>query len=392
MKKVLFYSDTVFSFGGVQRVLAEVSKRLAEDVEVTILTSDAPMDLSMYDYKQSKVQFKTIDYRRPSFLENVFCKGYSFLFKTILPHTKTTSRGYALSSFLPTYRKILANKINEGDYDVVVGVHAFQALHIAAISDKIKSKTIAWIHNSYQALFEKESPYLPGLDKHFCYQMQRLDKVFVLSHADKKQFSDKMHLQTDVMYNPLTVQPKGEGNPSYKRFISVGRFSKGHKGFDLLIDAFSLFAKENRDWTLEIVGEGPEESFYRTLIAQHGLENRIILSPFTRDIQSHYAQSSVYVLSSRWEGFGLVLVEAMAHGLPIIASDLPVTRELLQGKEVAFLFEKENIRQLADKMLTLANNPTLINQMGKNASVYSEEFQMESIINKWINHIQPNHV
>lgn len=389
--KILFYSDTVFSFGGVQRVLAEVSKRLSEEFEVTILTSDSPVDMSMYDYKQSNVKFEQIEFSKPPFFENLFCKTYSFLFKKLLPHTKLTSQGYALSSFLPTYRKALADKINAGSYNIVIGVHAFQSLHLAVVSHQIKARTIAWIHNSYQALFEKESPYLPGLDKHFAFQMQKMNHVFVLSQADQELFHQKMNLPTTVMYNPLTVQPQGEGNPSHKRFISVGRFSKGHKGFDLLIEAFSIFAKGNKDWTLEIVGEGPEEALYRQLIAKHGLENKVILSPFTRNIQSHYAQSSIYVLSSRWEGFGLVLVEAMAHSLPIIASDLPVTRELLYGKDVAILFEKENIHEMARCMSSLANDPSLISRMGKNAKTYTKVFEMESVIKQWITNINPSH-
>ena len=383
--KILFYSDTVFSFGGVQRVLAEVSKRLSEEFEVTILTSDAPVDTSMYDYKLSNVKFDHIEYAHPPFFENLFCKAYSFLFKWILPHTRITSKGYALSSFLPTYRKALATKINAGGYDVVVGVHAFQSLHIATISHQIKAKTIAWIHNSYQALFEKESPYLPGLAKHFAFQMQKMDHMIVLSQADKELFADKMNLPATVIYNPLTVQPKGEGSSVHKRFISVGRFSVGHKGFDILIEAFAIFAKNNTDWTLEIVGEGPEETLYRQLIAKHGLEKRVILSPFTRNIQSHYAASSIYVLSSRWEGFGLVLIEAMSHGLPIIASDLPVTRELLQGKGVALLFERENVVELANHLHTMADSSILIEEMGNKAKVYSKEFQMESIIQRWKN-------
>lgn len=381
--KILFYSDTVFSFGGVQRVLAEISKRLSEEFEVTILTSDSPNDISMYDYKLSNVKFEYIEYNKTPFFEKLFCKAYSFLFKRILPHTRITSQGYALSSFLPTYRKKLADKINTGNYDVVVGVHAFQALHVAAISHQIKAKTIAWIHNSYQALFEKESPYLPGLAKHFAFQMQKMNHVVVLSGADKKFFLNKINLSTTTIYNPLTVQPKGKGSPVHKRFISVGRFSTGHKGFDILIEAFSIFAKNNSDWTLEIVGEGPEEALYCQLIAKYHLEERVFISPFTRDIQSHYASSSVYVLSSRWEGFGLVLIEAMSHGLPIIASDLPVTRELLQGKEVARFFEKENVEELANSLHAMADSPTAIEDMGYKAKAYSKEFQMEFIIQEW---------
>jgi Glycosyltransferase len=97
----------------------------------------------------------------------------------------------------------------------------------------------------------------------------------------------------------------------------------------LLIEAFSIFAKENQEWTLDIVGEGVEEQLYRKLIRDKKLKERITIHPFTNDIQRYYSEAQIYVLSSRWEGFGLVLLEAMAHGLPIISSDLPTSREIL---------------------------------------------------------------
>ena len=98
--------------------------------------------------------------------------------------------------------------------------------------------------------------------------------------------------------------------------------------------------KTHPDWTLEIVGEGPEEALYRSLINEYELEKNMALHPFTKEVQEYYAHSSIYVLSSRWEGFGLVMIEAMAHGLPVIASDLPITRELLKDKDMPFFLRQ----------------------------------------------------
>ena len=83
-----------------------------------------------------------------------------------------------------------------------------------------------------------------------------------------------------------------------------------------MIEAFRLFAQRDSDWKLDIVGEGVEEELYRSLIQKYHLEDRVFIHPFTKNIQDYYSKAQVYVLSSRWEGFGLVLVEAMAHGLP----------------------------------------------------------------------------
>ena len=136
--------------------------------------------------------------------------------------------------------------------------------------------------------------------------------------------------------------------------------------------------KTHPDWTLEIVGEGPEEALYRSLINEYELEKSIALHPFTKEVQEYYAHSSMYVLSSRWEGFGLVMIEAMAHGLPVIASDLPITRELLKDKDMAVLFETGNIAQLAGCMSYMADR-TDWEWMGNKAVEYADTFHIEKV-------------
>ena len=110
--RILFYCDTVFSFGGVQRVLAEIAKALSGKHEVTILTTDTCTDLSMYGYAESTVLFDYFSYSASSFIERLLCKGYSFLYKHGLPHTRQTSAWYAASFFPSSYKRTLARKIN----------------------------------------------------------------------------------------------------------------------------------------------------------------------------------------------------------------------------------------------------------------------------------------
>ncbi len=123
--RILFYCDTVFSFGGVQRVLAEIAKALSGKHEVTILTTDTCTDLSMYGYAESTVRFDSFSYSASSFIERLLCKSYSFLYKHVLPHTRLTSKWYAASFFPSSYKRTLARKINARQCDVVIGVHAF---------------------------------------------------------------------------------------------------------------------------------------------------------------------------------------------------------------------------------------------------------------------------
>lgn len=380
--KLLFYSDMVFSFGGVERVLAEIAKALSNNHDVTILTTDECQDLSMYAYAQSQIKFEYLNYPHVLWVEKLTCKGYSFLFKKILSHNQFTSDLYARSSFLPSYRKLLIKKIRDGNYDIVIGVHAFVSLHLAAISRQVRVPVIGWMHNSYQALFVKDNPYLPDLKDHFRFQMKHLKQLVVLSHNDVRLFMQEMELHSECIYNPLTLESKGKGGPWFQKFLAVGRFSHRHKGFDILIKAFAQFAKINTSWTLDIVGEGPEEELYRSLVAEYALEGRIMIYPFTKNIQQFYSKASVYVLSSRWEGFGLVLVEAMAHGLPIISSDVPVALELLEGKGVGVFFENEGIESLAKQLHYMACEADL-KKMGAKAYSYSQMFDIHSTCKQW---------
>lgn len=381
--RILFYCDTVFSFGGVQRVLAEIAKALSEGHEVTILTTDTCPDLSMYGYDKSSVRFEYISYTDSLWIERLLCRGYGFLYKYLFPSGRYASAWYAKTFFLPRYKRQLTGKINGGNYQVVVGVHAYLSLHLASVRKEIRvAKAIGWMHNSYEAFFEKEKPYLPGLKDFFKYQMAELDGMVVLSHTDKEKYEKYLNLSPVVIYNPLTIEVRGRADMQSRRFLSVGRFSKGHKGFDILIKAFARFATKNEGWMLDIVGEGPEKPLYDSLIEAHHLEDKVQIHPFTKDIGLYYARSSVYVLASRWEGMPLVLMEAMAYGLPIIASDIPIARELLAEGERAVLFERGNDSCLANCLEYMARNADL-NDMSDRAVAYASHFRTDRILEQW---------
>ena len=353
--KIVFYSDTVFSFGGVQRVLAVVAKALSVNHDVTILTTDKGIDRTMYGYDQSRVAFDYFTLSTSRNAEYWFCKMCSMLYKKVLRDTTVGARLCNFSFFLPKYKRTLASKINKGHYDVAVGVHAFQSLHLAAVRSRLNvPKTVGWMHNSYEALFEKDQPYLPGLKMFFAHEMRRLDNIVVLTESDRMAFASNLSLDSGVIYNPLTLRASGQASSQHRKFLSVGRFTPGHKGFDILLKAFAQFAARESRWTLEIVGEGVEEVAMRELAATLGVTDRVKFCRFTPDIQRHYAGASVYVLSSRWEGQPLVLVEAMAHGLPVIASDIPVCRELLSGKGVGMMFSTGDAQDLASCMERMA--------------------------------------
>jgi glycosyltransferase involved in cell wall biosynthesis len=384
MKRICFVVDSIFSIGGVQRVTAVIAKGLAKDYDVTIVTFDNPVskDLSLYGLEEVDIKYRFFSYPLIRSFKKWFCKLYSGIYLKLQPQGKWWSDLYAKSSFPSELRNALATELIEGQYDIIIGVHAPLAARLATLKPKLSNvRLIGWLHNSFEALFGDTSLYIGAERKrHYIYQFRKLDEIVVLSNYDANEYTqyDKA-FKPIVIYNPLTLQPGKKSAGYTKRFLAVGRFSHKHKGFDLLIEAYRIFAARNNEWILDIVGGGPEEELYRSLITNHHLEERITLHPFTTHIQDYYSKAQVYILSSRWEGFGLVLVEAMAHGLPIISSNIPTSNEILG--DFGMYFKNGDINELAQKL----EEATHINwpEKSKQAIEIAHRFEVGPIIQQW---------
>lgn len=378
-KRICFLMDSIFSIGGVQRVTAVIAKELAKDHDVTIVTFDKPeqKDTSLYGLNETDITYKFYEYPKTPTWKEKCCKAYSYLYRKHLPQIRITSDIYSHSSFPSQKRNALAKELVSGKYDVIIGVHAPLAVRLAYCRKRLKGvKTIGWIHNSYEALFGEKSLYIgPELCKHYEFQLEKLDETVVLCHYDARQY----HFPTKVIYNPLTLIPGKKSTGDSKKFLAVGRFSRLHKGFDLLIEGFRIFAEKEYEWTLDIVGEGVEEKSCKKLIKNYQLENRIHIHPFTNKIQPFYSDAQIYVLSSRWEGMPLVLMEAMSHGLPIIASDLAVCKEIMG--DFGMYFSVGDVNGMA-KQMKLATQMDW-QEKSEQALQIASRFNIDTIINQW---------
>lgn len=384
MRKICFLTDSIFSIGGVQRVTAVIAKKLAEDDAVTIMTFDKPDSYNpkLYDLGQSKIMFRYFSYPSIKNWEKLLYRLYSGIYLKCHFQSKWSSDLYAKSSFPTPLRTALAKELQEGHYDVIIGVHAPLAARLATLRSYLpNTKLIGWIHNSFEALFDKTSLYI-GADRkrHYVYQFQKLDDVIVLCNHDVETYQKyDSNFRPIVIYNPLTLTPGKPSEGNTHQFLAVGRFSHRHKGFDLLIKAFHIFAQHHSDWTLDIVGEGVEKELYISLIQKYHLEDRVFIHPFTKNIQDYYSKAQVYVLSSRWEGFGLVLIEAMTHGLPVISSDLPTSKEIMG--DFALYFKNGDVDELAQRL----EDATQIDWQNKSkkALKIAKRFDINNIIKQW---------
>ena len=384
MKRICFLVDSIFSIGGVQRVTAVIAKELAKTYDVTIVTFDHPkdQDTNLYGLDEASIHYRFFAYPSVGYIYQKICKAYSGFYLKYGLQSKWASNIYAHSSFPRPLRKALIKELQHGDYEIIVGAHAPLASRLATIKRHLPNvKCIGWIHNSFNALFNEGSHYIgPERKRHYVYQFRKLDHTIVLCEHDAETYHQyDPAFKPTVIYNPLTLKPGTPSTGTTKTFLTVGRFSHLHKGIDLLIEAFHLFSQKNQDWKLNIVGEGIEEDLYRSLIKKYGLENRVIIYPFTNQIQAYYSNAQIYVLSSRWEGMPLVLVEAMSHGLPVVTSDLPVSQEILG--DFGLYFKNGDIKDLAERL----EEATHIDwhQKSQEAFEIAKRFDINHIIGRW---------
>ncbi len=385
MNKICFIVDSIFTIGGVQRVTAVIAKELAKEHDVTIVTFDNAdqKDTSLYNLYESSIKYRFFSYPKVSSAKKKICRIISGIYLKSRPNARWCSDIYAHSSFPSELRNSLAAELKQGSYDVIIGVHAPLAARLATIQKQLpNTKLIGWLHNSYEALFGDNSHYYIGAKRrrHYIYQFRKLDNVVVLCQDDSNRFQkyDKLFTPT-VIYNPLTLKPGNRSQGNSKRFLTIGRFTPLHKGIDLLIEAFHIFAQKNHDWQLDIVGGGEQKETFLNIINRYQLEDRITIHPFTNKIQDFYSNAQVYVLSSRWEGMPLVLVEAMSHGLPIITSDLPVCQEILD--DFGIYFPNSNIEGLAQRL----EDATHIDWKSKSeeAIKIAQRFDVKQIVEQW---------
>lgn len=194
-----------------------------------------------------------------------------------------------------------------------------------------------------------------------------------------------------IIYNPVRLPESHARNGSLSpsraeaiyHIVAMGRLEH-QKGFDLLIEAFARIADANPQWQLTILGEGKMRGELERLVESKRLVGRVHLPGFEREPFSVFAAAQLFVLSSRWEPFGLALAEAMACGLPVISFDCPWgPAEIIDHDHDGVLVEAENVVHMARAMAELMHNPARRSLLGERAAQSVRRFDIERVIASW---------
>lgn len=213
--------------------------------------------------------------------------------------------------------------------------------------------------------------------------IKQLDALVVLTNHDADSW--KTVKDAIVIPNPITITIPQISTCENNKIISVGRLSE-QKGFDMLINAWKIVSKKYPDWELNIYGEGELKGCLEKQIKDNVLGNSLHLCGPTKNVVEKYAESSIYVMSSRFEGFGLVLVEAMSCGIPCISFDCPYgPSDIIRHNEDGLLVENGNIQKLADAIIYLIKNSFTRKQMGKKSFENSLRYSINNIMQQWTN-------
>ena len=216
------------------------------------------------------------------------------------------------------------------------------------------------------------------------FSLKKLDKYILINKTMQDDILEHYNLSnTYVIENPNEMNAE-ISDLKNRVVLAVGRLTE-QKQFDVLIDIWNMICRKNKEWKLKIIGEGPLRDKLLEKIKEYKLDDSIILQDFKENMSEEYKNADILVMTSKYEGFGLVLVEAQSCGLPTIAFDCPTgPRNIINDGKDGYLIKNNDLNEFSIKLNYLINNINLINKFSKNAIENAKRFDIDSITDKWI--------
>lgn len=372
--RIVYIIDTLSTKGGAERIISEKMNYMATryGYDVSIITCyQFPDSMPNCYYLSDKV--KQIN----------LCIPLHEQYRHPYPQRLLDRWGY-----IRQLRMKLQETVNSIKPDIIIGVGyvladevcriKYQATKIIEAHEaRIFTKTF-YLHQDFSFLTNlyfklSRKLYLRTIEK-------KADIIITLTKEDATNWRKAKRVKIIPNFSIMSVSKLSNGD--VKRAIAIGRL-EWQKGYDRLINIWKLVGPKHPDWQLDIYGEGTQEFDLTNAIKESNISNAAI-HPFTNNISQEYATSSVCVLTSRYEGFSLVLLEALRHGVPCITFDCPYgPKELVSDDQCGYVIENGNIDQFAEKLSFLMDHAETRKQFGKAAIIKAQSYQIDTIMNQW---------
>jgi glycosyltransferase involved in cell wall biosynthesis len=227
----------------------------------------------------------------------------------------------------------------------------------------------------------------PGLRQLILRDYPRLDALAVLTEEDERDYREQLANSSRTLVrsipNGVPDTPFPQSDLQARYVVAAGRFGPA-KGFDLLVPAFARVAEQRPDWGLRIYGGGEQEKRIRRLIRRHDLAEHIQLMGTTDRIWQEMAKASIFVLSSRFEGFGMVLIEAFRCGLPAVSFACPRgPREIVRHEENGLLVPEQDVDALGDALIRMIDDEELRTRCASGALASGKTYSMQHVEQRW---------
>lgn len=358
MKKICFLIGNLNSSGGTERVTTLIANALAE--------------------KKYQVSILSLTNGKQPFFE-------------LVPSIKTYSLYPEKISFKKNFFGAIwriRKFVTEHQIDTLVVVDSLSCIFTVPALFGLEVKHICWEHFNF-----KVNLGVKYRDIGRRWAAKYCDYVVTLTKRDKELWEQGLkNIKAKVIPianpSPFEVQ---ENIPSldYKTILCVGRLTH-QKGFDLLITAWTKVAEQRPDWKIIIVGSGEDELMLQQMAKDLHVEDSIVFAGQQKNMDTFYRQASFFCLSSRFEGFGMVLLEAQSYGLPIVAFDCEIgPAEIIDHNISGLLVEPENINGLTNSLLELINLSNIqYEKMSSNAVENSVRYSVNPIVKQWLSIIK----
>lgn len=375
MKKISILSLHL-GYGGIEKSVAALANMLVEKYEVEIACSYKLFDSSVFpvDERVKIVYLTNVKPNKDTLKKAIKKKNIFKIFK----------EGIYSAKVLYQRKKTMVNYIKKSNSDVMIATRDIfdEWLGIYGKDNVLK---IGWEHNHYHGDFK----YASNITR----SNKNLDYLVLVSNSLKEFYSKELiKSKCKVVYIPNVIDsiPKKIAPLEEKRLISVGRLSP-EKGFMDLLKMYNILHKDYPDWRLDIVGDGVEKDMLVQYIKEHDLEDSVTLHGF-RDkdyIDKMLHNSSIYLLTSYTESFGIVLIEAMSHGVPCIAfNSAEGARELIQSGKNGYLIKNRSYTAFLKKVVDLIKKKEERRRVGKVSRAGVKQYTCEVVKEQWFELIE----